>query len=422
MLLAIVAGAVLVIGGMLAFLLLRDKSADQQASHTTTPASGPKSFVMTTESRAIKYAGNTVYDACNLISFDTIRSTVNNYQKLLDMNGTAEKPSEPLTIEHRYVDRDIASPLGKDGKPRPTSTKIGKDKAIDANSFISESDSNCWYGQGKGLSIGTGKIFAKVYVTQKPTPLSGDLLRYLATLKPAASADGMTAYVESKTDGGGFFTSIIINKQNGAVAFVKTASRELARKATIEVSEKLVHTPAAPMNMAYPLGWTRMPNPCALFTADDFRQTTSRPASVLAEDILGMNEIGGRMMQRSCERLELERLDGSPISKSNIVVRMGKDESAAKTYVDFVKDNPQASFDIQSIKQKVAFADDAYLMVLKNGGKTTGYEFNMRIGQAVIVLVVNAEGKTDSSADAFVGRILPLAQKVADRYRDVASL
>jgi hypothetical protein len=404
---------VLIGGGIAAFVLLRNKPADRQPA---ADISSSKNFAMTSEGAAMKYAGNSVYDACGLISFDTIRS-INNYQTLLDMNGTDKKPSEPLTIEHRYIDRDIASPLGKDGEPRPTATQIGGDSATSASSFISNADSNCWYGQGSDLSLGLGKTFAKVSVTQKPTPLSGDLLAYLETLNKAGSEGDIVAYVEPKTDAGGFFTGIVTNERKGVVAFIKAATKEVAQKATTEASEKLASIAKAPMNLTYPLGWSRMPNPCTLLTANDFQQATGKPASALAEDTLGLNEIGGKLMQRSCERLEVERLDGSPIAKSNVTIRMGKDENAAKEYVNFLKNNQDDAFDIQPLKQKTALADDAYIKIIKDGDTVKGYEFDMRIGQAVVVLVVETDAGLDPSADAFAGRILPLAQKVASRYK-----
>ncbi len=414
LLVSIVAAAILLIGGgALAFILLRP-----QPKPAAPAVSQSKDFVMTTDGDPIVYGGNTVYDACGLIAFDTIRSNVNNYQTLLDMNDTDQKPSDPLTIEHRYFDRNIASPLGKDEQPRPTAKKIGSDATTDASSFISTADSNCWYGQGSDLSLGIGKTFAKVSVTQKPTPLSSDLLTYLGTLNKAGAEGDIIAYVEPKTDTGGFYTGIVTNKKSGVVVFVKTATKELATKATVEVSDKLAAQPKAPMNLTYPLGWSKMPNPCTLLSADEFTQATGKPASALAEDVMKLNEIGGKMMQRSCERLEVERLDGTPIAKSNVTVRMGKDENAAKDYVDFLKKNQEDAFDIQPLKQKIAIADDAYVKIVKDKDVVKGYEFDMRIGQAVIVLAIDTDAGLDASADAFAGRMLPVAQKLAERYRE----
>lgn len=412
---ATIAAAIVVIAGAV-FLLTRDKPATPQPQ-TSNNTKGTEQFAVTSAGSTVKYAGHSVYDACSFVSFDTIRSTVNNYQKILDMNGTDKKPSQPLTIEHNYIDRNISRPLGKDSQPRPTATTIGGTNATTASSFISSSDSNCWYGQGNDLSLGIGKTFAKVYVTQKPTPLSADLLRYLSTLKPAGSEGDIDAYVEPATDNGGFYTGIVTNKKAGVVVFVKASTQELGQKATIEASERLAKGPAAPINLTYPLGWVKMPNPCTLFTADDFQQATGKPASALAEDVMGLNEIGGGIMQRSCERLEVERLDGTPISKSNVTIRMGRDENAAKQYLKTLRESPKDTFDLQPLKNKPDFADEAYVTRVNNGKKVTGYEFDMRIGQTVIVLLVDTDSGADASTDAFVGRILPLAQKVADRYR-----
>ena len=408
----VIIGCILVIGGIVAiFLFWRPV---EQPTQTTPNEDGPKNFSMTTDGPAATYAGNTVYDACGLISFDTVRSTVNNYQTLLDMNGTDQKPSEPLTIEHRYIDRDISTVLGKDGAPRPTATQVGG-SGTDSTAFINDNDSNCWYGQGNDLSLGIGKTFAKVYVTQKPTPLSGDLLNYLRTLNKVGEEGDIAGYVEPKTDAGGFFTGIITNEKKGIVIFVKAATQDLASKATTEASDKLAAEPKGHMNLTYPQGWSKTPEPCALLTANDFQQATGKSARAIAEDTMGLNEIGGRLMQRSCERLEVDRLDGSPIAKSNITIRMGWDEEAAKIYVDTLKNNQEDTFTIEPLKQRIALADDAYIKIVKDGEIVKGYEFDMRIGQAVIVLAIYTEQGLDQSADAFAGRMLPIAQNVAKR-------
>jgi hypothetical protein len=413
-LLLVTVAIILIVGVSLAtFTLFRQKPSQQ----TTVPAANTnKNFTMTTDGSAVTYAGNPVYDACGLIAFDTVRANVGNYQTLLDMNDTDQKPSEALTIEHRYFDRNMSTPLGKDGVARPTSAQVGS-AAVDSTSFISTFDSNCWYGQGNDLSLGIGKTFAKVYVTQKPTPLSSDFLVYAPTLTKAASTGDITAYVEPQKDSGGFFTSILVDEKKGIAVFIKTANLEFAKKATLEVGDRLTEAPKAPMNLTYPLGWSKMPNPCTLLTANDFEQITGKPASALAEDTMGLNEIGGRIIQRSCERLEVERLDGTPIAETNVTIRMGKDEAAAKEYVDHLKNNQEDAFDIQSLKQRIAIADDAYVKVVKDRQIVKNYEFDMRIGQAVIVLAVSTDAGLDSSADAFAGRILPIAQKVVERYK-----
>jgi len=418
----IVTGVLLAVAVIVAVLLLAKPDSKQSGKSENNPSvTGSKEFKMTTDGSAIKYAGNPVYDACGLVSFDTIRKNVNNYQTLLDMNGTDKKPTEPLTIEHNYIDRDIGAPLGKDGQPRPTGTSItrggGAAADKDVNLFISNADSNCWYGQGSGLSIGSGKIFAKVFITQGPTPLSADFLAYLATLNKTASETGIDVYVEPKADSGNFLTAIITNTNNGVAVVVKGSTNELTKQATLDIADKLAIQPKAPVNLTYPMGWSGMPNPCILFTASDFQQATGKPASALAEDTMGLSEIGGRLMQRSCERSEVERLDNTPISKSNVTIRYADSVDNAKKYVDTLKNNQQDVFEIQQLKQKISVADDAYVKIVKNGNKTTGYEFDMRIGQAVVVLSIEPDSGLDTSADAFTGRMLPIATSVATKFR-----
>lgn len=414
----LIAGVVLVAAVVVVTVVLlakSDKKSTEDAPKTQNSLSGSKNFKMTTDGAAVTYAGQPVYDACGLVPFDTVRSSVKNYQTLIDMNGTDKKPSEPLTIEHNYIDRNIPAPLGKDAQPRPTSTVIGGEQTISATSFITEADSNCFYGQGGDLSLGLGSIFAKVYVTQRPTPLSADLLAYLATLTKAGSENGLDVYVEPKTDGGGFFTGIVTDIGKGVVVFVKASSKEFAEAATVAASETLAQAPKAPMNLTYPLAWSKMPNPCTLLSANDFATATGKPAGPLANDAMILNEVGGRVMQRTCERLEVERLDGTPIAKSNITIRLAADETAAKQYVETIKNNKD-QYSIQPLKQRIRLADDAYTKTVLKDGKPVGYEFDMRIGNAIIVLAVDAEQGLDASADAFAARILPLARAVADKY------
>jgi hypothetical protein len=418
---AIIIGTVValaIIGAII--LLVKNRSSDEPAKQNgSTTITGSKNFKMTTGDKAATYAGNPVYDPCGLVSFDTIRSTVKGYQTILDMNGTDKKPSDTLSIEHNYIDRDIAQPLGKDGVSRPTGTTIGGDPNAgrDASAFVSNFDASCWYGQGSDLSIGSGKIFAKVHVTQKPTPLSTDFTAYLAGLAKTASEGDIDIYVEPKTDGGNFFTGIVTNTSKGVAVIVKGSTRDLTSKMTIDVGNALAVAAKGPMNLTYPLAWVSMPNPCTLLTADDFRRATGKPASAVTNDIMLLNEVGGRLMQRACERLEVERLDNTPIAESNITIRLGATEQAAKDYVSTLKGNKNDAFEIQPLKQKIGLADDAYIKVVKDGDKTVAYEFDMRIGAAVIVLSVQTDNGLDASADAFAGRMLPIAQSVAVKYK-----
>jgi hypothetical protein len=412
--LAIITGVIL---GVLAvvIVIILSQSKDQPDTKKTTPTpKGSSEFKMTTDGTPVSYAGAPVYDACGIIPFDTVRKNVKNYQTILDINGTDKKPGKPLVIEHNYIDRTIPALLGKDGEPRPTATSVGGSAKISASSFISNSDTNCWYGQGSDLSLGLGNIFAKVFVTQKPTPLSGDLTAYLAGLTKTASQAGIDIYVEPQTDDGGFFTSIIAKPAEGVMVFVKGSTREFTQAATLAAANTVSEAPKAPMNLTYPSFWSAMPNPCSLLTADDFTTITTKPASALAEDTMILNEVGGRVMQRSCDRLEVERLDGTPISKTYVTLRMGKDIEAAKAYVKTIKDNK--TYKIQQLKQRINIADDAYIKTVLKDGQAVGYEFDMRIGQTVIVLAVDAEDKVDASADAFSARMLPLAKSVAERF------
>ncbi|HEU5122027.1 MAG TPA: hypothetical protein VFT59_04215, partial [Candidatus Saccharimonadales bacterium] len=371
---AVVAASIIAVAIIVVIILVLANQPKSQTEEASRTPAGPEEFTMTTEDRVVTYAGSPVYDACGLISFDTVRKTVNNYQTLLDMNGTDKKPSEPLTIEHNYIDRTISVPLGKDGQPHPTGATVGQE-GVSSSSFVSDADANCWYGQGNDLSLGIGKTFAKVYVTQKPTPFSADFTAYLGTLQKVGSEGGIDVYVEPKTDTSGFFTSIITNVERGTAVIFKAASRELGEKGTVEISQTLSSAPKGPMNLTYPLGWSSMPNPCTLLTGEDFRRITERPASALAEDRLTLNEIGGRIMTRSCERLEVERLDNTPIAKTEVTVRVGNTEEATKKYVEDLKSGNlnEVKTEIVPLKQKVDGADDAYISIaMSSKGEAVG--------------------------------------------------
>lgn len=407
--------ALVIIGGIIALVLTLNRSKQENAppAQSNTNQQG---FRAEAGGTPMKYAGNAVYDACNLLPFDTVRQKVNNYQTILDMVGTDEKPSDPLMIEHRYFDRDIAAPLGKDAQPRSTGTTVGQ-AGVTASSFISESDSNCWYGQGKEPSLGLGKTFAKVYVTQKPTPLSADLLAYFGTLQKAGSQDGINAYIEPQKDSGGFLTSIVHNTSTSVVAILKTSTQELAQDGTLSIMQTLSEAPRGPMNIIYAKAWSSMPNPCRLFSASDFEKFIGKPASALAEDTMNLSEIGGRLMRRDCKRLELERLDGSPIAKTTVVIRLADSESSAKKYVEDIKKNEADQFTIQPLKQRINLADDAYIKIIGPTDKPTNYELDMRIGAAVIIIGLEPESGVDSSVDAYAARILPIARSIAENYR-----
>src|SRR5688572_1074778 len=162
--LAVVVVLLAVIGIVAAVLLGGKKEAQKQEAEKPAVS---KEFKITNAAQPLTYAGHKVFDACSLISYETIRKTVEGYQPLLDTIGTNEYPSDPLAIVHSYIDRDIPTPLGKDGQPHQTSKAIGGGGGkLSASNFVGGSDSTCLYGQGEDLELGRGQTFAKVYVNQ----------------------------------------------------------------------------------------------------------------------------------------------------------------------------------------------------------------------------------------------------------------
>jgi len=387
----------------------------KQGQKPTDSGQIDRTFKIGAEPQAITYANNPVYDACNLMSLETVKKNIPNYQSILDTIGTDKRPDEPLVIAHRYVDRDIAQPLGKDGEARSKGTVLGQGEAS-AATFISSADSNCLYGQSKDISLGYGKTFAKVFITQRPTPIAQELIAHLATQTKTASEGGFDVYVEPSRDSSGFLTATIFNSSKGIVVISKTSTVELASAALTEIVNTLSQPAKGPMTVTYPAPWTPLVNPCSLLTADDFQHFTGKPTGALAEETVKLTEVGGGQMERLCQRLEIERLNGGDISESAVAIRQSKDVQAAQKYSDNLKNNDKDNITVQPLKQKIALADDAYVKTVTSGDKVIGYELEMRIGAALIFLSLKGE-TPDASADAFSARILPVALSVVEKYR-----
>lgn len=381
----------------------KDQAIDQVAS---------KEFKIQNVGAPINYAGSKVYDACQFISYDTMRKTVENYQAQLDTIGTGQRPVEPLVIEHRFVDRDIASPLGKDGQARQKSTTINGDGKVDADNFISTADSNCWYGQGEDIAFGgSGKTFAKVYVSQPPTPISQEFQGYITNLTKTASESGTDMYVSPGLDSAKFATVLYVNQSKNTVVLLKAGTPALVEAMTTDIVAALRADPQGPLTVEYPAPWNGLKNPCSLLSAEDFEKFTSKTASALAEDSVTLTTLDGGLMQRSCARLEVERTDGTEISESQVTVRMARDAKAAEDYTKHVKNDDTDSVKVEPIKQTIQGTDEVYVRAL--GASTIrAYELEMRIGAAIVSVNVETDAGLDTSVDAYAQRMLPVATSV----------
>lgn len=409
----------LAVVGIVAAVLLGGGKKEAQKQDAEKPVVA-KEFKITNAAQPIMYGGYKVYDACSLISYDTIRKNVEGYQSLLDTVGTDEYPSDPLSIVHNYVDRDIASPLGKDGQPHQTSKAIGgsgTDK-LNASNFVGGSDSSCLYGQGEGLEIGRGQTFAKVYVNQLPTPVSSEFLAYINSLTKTVSEAGIDIYVEPERDSSGFATVIFVTADKKTVVVAKFGPEKLAAPLGDDMVKFLSAGPVGPMHVEYPKPWDGLKDPCTLISAAEFQQFTGKPADSMAEDVATLTQVDeGLVMRRSCERIEVERLDRSEISSAMVTVRMAKDINGAKSYVNKAKKGDGEREVIVEVPQALDGVDDKYVRVSKLLDKVRDYEFEVRVGQAILTVKVKGETGLDASADAFIARMLPVVKTVVANWK-----
>ena len=364
---------------------------------------------------APRYAGNAVYDACGLLTLDTVAKDVNNYQELLDRTGAGEDEllTQPLYIDHQYVDRDIPSPLGKDGEANGPGVTIGAQGTVKEsfNSYTSLFDTNCEYGQG--LSGRT--TFAKVFVTQKPRPLALELLSYLGTLTPEKKF-GVDIYTEPQKDPNGFFLKAVVKPDKSVAAIIKTGQQQLSIDAAAEAAAALAQAPKGPLELTYPTPFKDLVSACPLITADEFTQYTQKPASSLAQEELVLSEAGSakeRRIRRSCQRLEVDRFTNE-VAETDVMITQWKDEDNA---VSFAKQQTGLSEPVEFRNTATKVGDESYIKVGRNIRDKETYAFEFRIGAATITLAVNLDQPTDTSAEVYEQRVLPIAQRVAENYK-----
>lgn len=415
---AIISTVILIGMAIILAILLKINSTPQNAQKDpSVNQAASKEFKIQNEGTPVSYAGNKVYDACQFVSYDTVRKTVENYQAQLDTIGTGQRPVDPLVIEHRYIDRDIANPLGKDGQARQKSITINGDGKVNADDFISAADSNCWYGQGDDIALGgSGKTFAKVYVSQPPTPISQELQSYIASLTKTATEGGIDMYVLPGLDSAKFATVVYVNQSKNVVVLLKTGTQALIEPMTADILAALRAGPQGPVKVEYPAPWDGLKNPCGLLSAEEFEKFTGKAASALAEDSVTLTTLDGGLMQRSCARLEVERTNGTEISESEVTVRMARDAKKAEDYTKHVKNDDTDSVKIEPIKQTIQGTDEVYVRAI--GASTIrAYEFEMRIGAAIVTVNVETDAGLDASVDAYVQRMLPVATSVLAKLK-----
>lgn len=213
MLLIIIAAVVLLAGGAGAWWFFTQKPANNGGEISENPApSSTNRITFGQASKVTSYAGNKVYDACNLIPQTFFEEKIEKYGDVAKRLGTDDQVDKPIMMDHGYIDRDIPNVLGKDGIPREPSTSVsetGVDSSVRAESFVNLGDSYCIYGQGKTF----GTEFAKVYVLQPPMPIPAKLTNYLNEIKQkgrmVAEVQGVQAYVEEVKPGDSEYVTIM---------------------------------------------------------------------------------------------------------------------------------------------------------------------------------------------------------------------
>lgn len=418
-------GFVLLIVLAALFFVLKGRDGGQKSGNGET-SSGAASTreLKTTFGKTVNYAGNAVYDACGLLTINTVKEHVKDYKAILANLGTDKVSSDPLTMEHAYADRDIPAVLPGDDKPRATGNTPGP------RAYASLFDSHCVYGQGG--ATGKNLEFARVSVTQRPTPLSADFLAYLTTIDSIKQTAGDLDVYPVPPEAGDNFVSILIVKQDRSLAVIfRTGNKDLGVAGADEIAGKLAAAPAGPVEVSYPAPYTKLVNPCGLLTASDFQQFTGKPMSALATETSYLTDVNALTISeklhplvsgvRECSRLETDRdILKSSIAETGVVLRQFRNASSAKKHVQDLKADEADGFSIKPIAAKPGGTDEAYVKVEEHPNSLSPlYTYEMRIGTAIISLTVEGDNvRADASVEAYATRLLPAARLVAENYRN----
>ncbi|HEX6461667.1 MAG TPA: hypothetical protein VFZ58_00145 [Candidatus Saccharimonadales bacterium] len=400
-----------------------------RAPQTATPANNQQAqkpasdlFAFGADSPAKTYAGSSVYDACNLISLNTLKKTIPNFTKLLNTVGTDERASNPVMLEHNYIDRDIASPLGSDASPRQPGTVVNeKPGVVSTDPYISLADSSCSYGQtGDQKFIQNSLInspFAQLYITQKPTPLAPQFLNFVKSQKKFEehSFKDIDVYPMPTKDSNGYYATLFVKKDQSAAVIFKTGIAALLDAASDDIAAALSKAPTGPLTITYPEPYQQLTDPCSLLSADEFTRFTNKPTGALANEAIFLTEVGSNSIRRECERLEIDRdILKSNITQSRVTLRQVRSLEDAKQFTADEKKN--SLYEVTSLKAKIALGDEAYIKKAKTvSALENPYNLVIRKGGAIINLEMSLD-KQDASADAFEGRIIPVAQAVLSNF------
>lgn len=373
---------------------------------TAKNQAAPKPVTIGAKLDAVTYAGNKVYDACNMIPLSVFQNKVEKYKDTTVFNsGTLL--NDPMMIRHGYIDRDIPAPLGSDGEAREPSISVSEtsiDASVRARSFMSIAHSHCMWGQG--LFVDTR--FAEVYIIQPPSQLHPKFLNYLDELKQkgklASQAQGVDIYVEEVKQGDRQVIGIF--KKGNTVVFLASRLDGVLEGATVSIVNALSKEPTGPMTVTYPAPYENMVNPCELFTASDFERLLGKPADSVIEDMAALTETYRGTTHRECTRYEIERIRQGEVTNSRITLMESRSEEQAKIQINDMK-----------AKQGTTSAP---LSGLGNEAYTLSSDFEKSIvfrqGKHIVKVVTEGETK-DADIQAFSQRTLPVAQLVLSNLK-----
>jgi hypothetical protein len=405
----LIAVALLVIGGVLFFIFSGSKKTDKDSQQSTNH--GPQVITFSAAKDAVTYAGNPVYDACNLFPIDLVKTHIENYKETLASLGGDKKLKDPLVMEHGYIDRSVPAIQGKDGIPREPKKGISEtkvDSSIRSPAFISIGDSHCQYGQGQNFNTEV----AAIYIMQPPVPLPPQLVSYLAELKQkgrmAIESQGVEVYVEPVVEGDSVNTSIF--RKGNTVVFMTSRKFELIQAASEAIVNTLSKPPAGPMIVTYPSMYSKMTDSCALFPATDFERLMGKPSSAVISEELGLTEWEDATTHRECTRIEVERFKEGEISSVRTTLEESRTEEQTKNRVNALKsdkDNKTTALN--------GLGDEAYV-VTNNLLSTPRYSIVIRVGKMLITVESNGESK-DTNVDSFTSRTQPVAKVIVENYK-----
>lgn len=401
-----VAIALVVIIGVAAFLLSK---GTPEAKKENSPAKNePTSIKFGTEKETPSYAGNKMYDACNLMPISFLKTHVGEFEESLKKLGTDIRLKDPLMLEHGYIDRSISGIQGDDNKAREPGTLVsetGIDSTVRAGSFMSIGDSHCQYAQGRNFNSN----LASIYVIQPPQPLHPKLIAYLDALKAggrmAIESQGVQVYVEELKETDDAYAAIY--RKGDVVVFLKTLNFPLIEAASDEIVKNL-RSPEGPLITTFTGLYGQLADTCKLFTADDFKKILGKPASAITNEVIGLTELDPKTAVRECTRIEVERLKEGEISSTNVKLAVSRTEDQAKTSLSDLKKKTTET----TANPLKNLGDEAYVIT---EGFTKNRSIVVRIKNATLTVISNGEVK-DADEAAFTSRTLPIARTVVEKY------